>query len=122
MRLAKAANPVGLATLAGEGVYNVAKYSEPSYYIGPDGEPTFYKREKAADVLPTMLDVYDQADKISREQGIPYQEALNQVNFERFGKLSMASGGLANLTDTIPPESGPMSEGLRSLYNNDMDY
>ena len=29
-----------------------------------------------------------------------------------------ASGGLANLTDTIPPESGPMSQGLRSLYNN----
>jgi len=33
-----------------------------------------------------------------------------------------ASGGLASLTDTIPPESGPMSEGLRFLYNNDMDY
>ena len=36
--------------------------------------------------------------------------------------LGFASGGLANLTDTIPPESGPMSQGLRSLYNNDMDY
>jgi len=29
-----------------------------------------------------------------------------------------AGGGLANLTNTIPPESGPMSQGLRSLYNN----
>ena len=29
-----------------------------------------------------------------------------------------ASGGLANLTNTIPPKSGPMSQGLRSLYNN----
>ena len=29
-----------------------------------------------------------------------------------------ASGGLANLTNTIPPEAGPMSQGLRSLYNN----
>jgi len=118
LKAARTATPLGLGALGVEGLYNVAKYSEPSYYIGPDGEPTFYKREKAADVLPTMLDVYEQADKISREQGIPYQEALNQVNFERFGKLSMASGGLANLTDTIPPESGPMSEGLRSLYNN----
>jgi len=36
--------------------------------------------------------------------------------------FGFASGGLANLTDTIPPESGPMSQGLRSLYNNDMDY
>ena len=122
LKAARTATPLGLGALGVEGLYNVAKYSEPNYYIGPDGEPTFYKREKAADVLPTMLDVYDQADKISREQGIPYQEALNQVNFERFGKLSMASGGLANLTNTIPPESGPMSQGLRSLYNNDMDY
>ena len=30
----------------------------------------------------------------------------------------MASGGIANLTNTIPPKSGPMSQGLRSLYNN----
>ena len=29
-----------------------------------------------------------------------------------------ASGGIANLTNTIPPKSGPMSQGLRSLYNN----
>ena len=29
-----------------------------------------------------------------------------------------SSGGLANLTNTIPPKSGPMSQGLRSLYNN----
>ena len=37
-------------------------------------------------------------------------------------RMEKAGGGLANLTDTIPPESGPMSQGLRSLYNNDMDY
>ena len=29
-----------------------------------------------------------------------------------------AGGGLASLTNTIPPKSGPMSQGLRSLYNN----
>ena len=34
-------------------------------------------------------------------------------------RMEKAGGGLASLTDTIPPESGPMSEGLRSLYNND---
>jgi len=37
----------------------------------------------------------------------------------RFKGSQFAAGGLANLTDTIPPESGPMSQGLRSLYNND---
>ena len=35
-----------------------------------------------------------------------------------FDQFSAAGGGLANLTNTIPPESGPMSQGLRSLYNN----
>jgi hypothetical protein len=119
MRVAKVAQPAGIATLAGEGLYNVAKYSEPNYYIGPDGEPTFYKREKATDVLPTMLDVYEQADKISREQGIPYQEALKQVNFEKFERLNRAGGGIAGLSggdkSGPPPQRGPNSEGLSSL-------
>ena len=33
-----------------------------------------------------------------------------------------AGGGLANLTRTVAPDSGPMSQGLRSLYINDKDY
>ena len=33
-----------------------------------------------------------------------------------------ATGGLANLTRTVAPDSGPMSQGLRSLYINDRDY
>jgi len=119
MRVAKVAQPAGIATLAGEGLYNVAKYSKPNYYIGPDGEPTFYKREKATDVLPTMLDVYEQADKISREQGIPYQEALNQVNFEKFERLNRAGGGIAKLagdpSGAMLQSMNPDSQGLRSL-------
>jgi len=34
------------------------------------------------------------------------------------GAANFAGGGLASLTNTIPPKSGPMSQGLRSLYNN----
>jgi len=33
-----------------------------------------------------------------------------------------AGGGLANLTRTVAPDSGPMAQGLRSLYINDRDY
>ena len=33
-------------------------------------------------------------------------------------KLPFASGGIASLTDTIPPESGPTPHGLRYQYNN----
>jgi len=32
--------------------------------------------------------------------------------------LQLASGGIASLTDTIPPESGPTPHGLRYPYNN----
>ena len=32
-----------------------------------------------------------------------------------------ASGGIANLTRTVAPDSGPVSRGLRSLYIDDMD-
>jgi len=34
----------------------------------------------------------------------------------------LATGGIANLTRTVAPDSGPMSQGLRSLYIDDMDY
>ena len=37
------------------------------------------------------------------------------------GVSKMARGGLANLTRTVAPDSGPMSQGLRSLYIDDMD-
>ena len=32
-----------------------------------------------------------------------------------------ARGGIANLTRTVAPDSGPVSRGLRSLYIDDMD-
>jgi len=38
---------------------------------------------------------------------------------DRYGATG---GGLANLTRTVAPDSGPMSQGLRSLYIDDMDY
>ena len=46
--------------------------------------------------------------------------------YENLGKLfnpqQMAGGGLASLTRTVAPDSGPMSHGLRSLYIDDKDY
>ena len=34
------------------------------------------------------------------------------------GRGQLASGGIASLTDTIPPESGPTPHGLPYVYNN----
>jgi len=45
--------------------------------------------------------------------------------YENLSKLynpeHMAGGGIANLTRTVAPDSGPVSRGLRSLYIDDMD-
>ena len=43
------------------------------------------------------------------------------------GTPTLAGGGRAGytnggLTRTVAPDSGPMSQGLRSLYINDRDY
>ena len=58
--------------------------------------------------------------KYNQAQGL--QDFLNSMRMQTIadagGVANLASGGIANLTNTIPPESGPMSQGLRSLYNN----
>ena len=87
LQIARIAQPAGITTLAAQGLAKVAKDSEPNYYIGPDGEPTFYNRENASDVLPTFMDIYEQASKIAKEENISYNEALHKINPERFHKL-----------------------------------
>tara|TARA_E500000305_G_C4016009_1_gene235624 strand:+ start:21 stop:2060 length:2040 start_codon:yes stop_codon:yes gene_type:complete len=90
-RLAKYALPVSrISTPFGIGMlgYDIAKHSKPNYYIDPQTQdPTFYDRENASDVLPTMIDIYDQAYNLAKKENISYQEALNKVNPERFYKL-----------------------------------
>ena len=58
--------------------------------------------------------------KYNQEQGL--QDFLNAMRTQTIadagGVANLAGGGLASLTNTIPPKSGPMSQGLRSLYNN----
>ena len=115
------------------GVGQVAKAAKPDYYIDPETqEPTFYKREKASDVFPTFLDIYDQAQNIAKKKGISYKEALQQIDPSRFYDLNKASGGRAGYMgggitgirrpNAIAPTGGPMHQGLRSLYINDRDY
>ena len=75
----------------------------------------------------------EQLDEINRKRGFtiediqqgtspqirPLMDYLGtDVTGQGFGSMFLAGGGIANLTNTIPPKSGPMSQGLRSLYNN----
>ncbi len=62
-------------------------------------------------------------EQVYGTQGTFGGEPVNMTNYQpsnRFAgfKLGMASGGIASLTKTIPPESGPTPHGLRYQYNN----
>ena len=116
------------------GVGQVAKAAKPDYYIDPKTqEPTFYKRDYASNVFPGMIDVYDQAMKISKEKGISYNDALKYVDwqgtadqwlgpsktiepFTSGGRAGYMGGGIAGIRKphAIPPER----QGLRSIMIN----
>ena len=69
----------------------------------------------------------EEYDKMMKLRSMPMNLAYGQqfpVSGEPEYKpwtLSFARGGLANLTRTVAPDSGPVSQGLRSLYIDDMD-
>ena len=104
----------------------------PGRRIGPMTAKRKMKEMKVDFSLPTYLNAFPASNKFLNQylesigetplqpgegtlfrMNQPNQRGLYGTQVEKF-----ASGGLASLTDTIPPESGPMSEGLRSLYNN----
>jgi len=87
MKAARIANPIGLTMMGGELTKKVIEDSNPNYYIGKDGEPTFYDRENASDVFPSMIDANEQAYKIAKEKNITYEEALGQINMNRLVNL-----------------------------------
>ena len=70
--------------------------------------PGSYPGQRIGQVFPTPASKYgwDLTGEIARAGGV----------------ANMATGGLANLTRTVAPDSGPMSQGLRSLYIDDKDY
>ena len=62
-------------------------------------------------------------EQVYGTQGTFGGEPVDMTNYQpsnRFAgfKLGMASGGIASLTKTIPPESGPTPHGLPYVYNN----
>jgi len=88
LKAARIAQPVGIATVGGELVNKVIKESEPNYYIDPQTqEPTFYDRENAADVFPSMIDANEQAYKIAKEKGISYEDAVKEIDYTRLKNL-----------------------------------
>jgi hypothetical protein len=58
--------------------------------------------------------------EIFRERKRDVQKSLEGV--EPISAFAAASGGLANLTTTIPPKRGPNSQGLASLKKYGKQY
>jgi len=118
-------------------VFDLGSYTQPLKFaadiVNPFTKdvPFLSKRQQEAKKLKEMseeeLDAYNKARGFTIEdiqQGTspqirPLMDYLGtDVTGQGFGSMFLAGGGLANLTNTIPPKSGPMSQGLRSLYNN----
>jgi len=79
--ISRASIPVSVAYGIGE----VAKAAKPNYYIDPKtGEPTFYKRDFAQNVLPGFMDLSEQAANIAKKEGISYKEALGKIDVSDF--------------------------------------
>jgi hypothetical protein len=75
----------------------------------------------------SVMDAYsslptEYASQLAALEKKQFEEGMLKKDIEQrltaSGALRLASGGIASLTDTIPPESGPASQGLRSLFNN----
>ena len=62
--------------------------------------------------LANLAGVYDKAAEVIAEE-----DRARLERADKFDYLQLARGGIANLTRTVAPDSGPMHGGLRSLYN-----
>ena len=96
----------------GMGIYDITKRSKPNMFIGPDGEPTFYDRDKADQVLPSMISEFERKYDLAKEKNIPFESVVTNMRDLKAGggitKLAGKSSGPA-------PESGPTPQGLDFL-------
>ena len=118
-------------------VFDLSSYTQPLKYgldiINPFTKdvPFLSEQQQEAKKLRDMsqedLDIYNKNRKFTLEDiqsgESPYTRQLmdylgTDVTGQGFGSQFLASGGIASLTKTIPPESGPTPHGLPYVYNN----
>jgi hypothetical protein len=117
--------------------FDLSSYTQPLKYgldiINPFTKdvPFLSEQQQEAKKLRDMsqedLDIYNKNRKFTSEDiqsgESPYTRQLmdylgTDVTGQGFGSQFLASGGIASLTKTIPPESGPTPHGLPYVYNN----
>ncbi len=91
-KLARVTSPVGAAITGGGIVKNVITDSEPNLLIDREtGEPKTFEREDASFVMPTMIDMNEQAYKLSKEKGISYEDAFKELARDKTFKEGIES-------------------------------
>ncbi len=91
-KLARVTSPVGAAITGGGVLKNVITDSEPNLLIDKEtGEPKTFEREDASFVMPTMMDMNEQAYKLSKEKGISYSEAFKELAGDKTFKEGIES-------------------------------
>ena len=91
-KLARVTSPVGAAITGGGIIKNVITDSEPNLLIDREtGEPKTFEREDASFVMPTMMDMNEQAYKLSKEKGISYSEAFKELAGDKTFKEGIES-------------------------------
>ena len=106
-KLARVTSPVGVAVTGGGVLKNVITDSEPNLLIDKEtGEPKTFEREDASFVMPTMIDMNEQAYKLSKEKGISYEDAFRELAGDKTFqegieslKQKYAIGGRVNFAD-----------------------
>ena len=136
MKVISALNPIGW-TLTGATAYSAIQQEfEGKMRKTPLSESEQMDIHKRKTAVPKMFDTYEQASKLAKDQGISYEDALKQIktdtpldipglDFKIDYSLpkpieTLAGGGMVGIRkpNAIAPTGGPMSQGLRSLYNN----
>ena len=81
-------------------------------FVGPDGEPTFYDRDKADQVLPSMISEFERKYDLAKEKNIPFESVVTNMRDLKAGGGIMKMAGKSS---GRPPESGPTPQGLDFL-------
>ena len=128
MQVLKTISPIGWTLTAGTVGYKMKNWADENLQWKPLTEQQQTDIQERKTAVPRMLDTYEQASKLAKDQGISYDEALKQLNKPNVPGINfidfslpkpvetLAGGGMVGIRKphAIPPKRG----GLRSIMIN----
>ena len=134
MQVLKKISPYGWALTGATSYSAIQQKFEGKMRKTPLTESEQMDIQERKTAVPKMLDTYEQASKLAKDQGISYEDALKQINKPNVPGINfidyslpkpietLAGGGMVGIRkpSALPPTGGPMSQGLAYLkkYGN----